>query len=513
MSTHKKAVKAHGSRIILFLIAFVVIIYLAVSIFFLGHFCFGTEINGMDVAGKSAAAVEDMIRTESNGYILQVKGREESGGNITAAAIGLNPVFDGTIENLLEEQNAFAWPASLFKKTELEAESVVQYDENSLKESIRATGVFDDQRKPVNAELSEYQDGGYTIIPEDQGTTLVESKVWEAAENAVISLSDILDLEADGCYEAPEITSDDQTLNELMNNLNKFVQVKLSIPFGNETEIIDGEKIGEWIDVAETSVSLNTAKVKEYVDSLARAHDTFGRNREFKTTSGKTITVSGGDYGWWTDRPSTTQALVEAITSGQSGEFKPVYFAEAAQYGDSDIGNSYVEADLDNQKVYVYKDGELVVQTDCVSGKAVAGRFTPDGTYGITYKEKDATLVGEGYSSPVKYWMPFNGNIGLHDASWRNKFGGDIYLTNGSHGCLNLPTSKAAEIYDCVEKGEPVIVYGGVQSAPKKELTEEEQQQLLLQQMIDAGLLPAPATDGNAEENGNTSNDAAENPQ
>ena len=60
---------------------------------------------------------------------------------------------------------------------------------------------------------------------------------------------------------------------------------------------------------------------------------------------------------------------------------------------------------------------------------------------------------------PVSYWMPFNGNIGMHDASWRSSFGGDIYKTNGSHGCINLPVSVAQELYGYVEKGTPVICY------------------------------------------------------
>ena len=69
--------------------------------------------------------------------------------------------------------------------------------------------------------------------------------------------------------------------------------------------------------------------------------------------------------------------------------------------------------------------------------------MTPTGTFGITYKERDATLTGQNYSSDVKYWMPFYGNVGLHDASWRSSFGSDIYVTNGSHGCINLPPDAA----------------------------------------------------------------------
>ena len=71
----------------------------------------------------------------------------------------------------------------------------------------------------------------------------------------------------------------------------------------------------------------------------------------------------------------------------------------------------------------------MVDESDFVSGCVNKGTTTPRGTYGITYKERDATLNGENYSSPVKYWMPFNGDIGMHDADWRNEgdFGGDIY--------------------------------------------------------------------------------------
>ena len=128
----------------------------------------------------------------------------------------------------------------------------------------------------------------------------------------------------------------------------------------------------------------------------------------------------------------------------------------------NDIGNTYVEINIGDQHLWVYKNGEQVNETDFVSGGLFKGNSTPEGTYSITYKERDATLVGEGYQSSVKYWMPFNGNIGLHDASWRDSFGGHIYYMSGSHGCVNLPTAKAAAIYDQVEKGEAVVVYGSI---------------------------------------------------
>lgn len=110
------------------------------------------------------------------------------------------------------------------------------------------------------------------------------------------------------------------------------------------------------------------------------------------------------------------------------------------------------------------KDGTVVWDAPCVTGNVSKDYTTPAGIYSLTYKEKDRILRGKKldngkyeYESHVDYWMPFNGGIGLHDASWRSKFGGTIYQTSGSHGCVNLPPASAATLYDLLYKGIPVI--------------------------------------------------------
>ncbi len=84
---------------------------------------------------------------------------------------------------------------------------------------------------------------------------------------------------------------------------------------------------------------------------------------------------------------------------------------------------------------------------------------TPEGIYAMTYKTRNAILRGRGYATHVNYWMPFNKGIGLHDATWRSKFGGEIYARSGSHGCVNLPLEAAKSIYEYVGKGFPVICH------------------------------------------------------
>ena len=187
--------------------------------------------------------------------------------------------------------------------------------------------------------------------------------------------------------------------------------------------------------------------------------DTIFRPRTFTTAYGIEVKIDEGDYGWWMDRRSEVEEIKKLVKKGAVVVREPVYFQTATTYGKKDYGNTYVEINLTAQHLFLFIDGELVLESDFVSGKDTKDRRTPPGVYGITYKERDATLVGEDYETPVSYWMPFNGSVGLHDATWRNKFGSNFYMANGSHGCINLPFYVAQSIYEQIEKGTPVICY------------------------------------------------------
>ena len=128
--------------------------------------------------------------------------------------------------------------------------------------------------------------------------------------------------------------------------------------------------------------------------------------------------------------------------------------------GKDDIGNTYVEIDYTKQHLWYYENGELVVESDVVTGNISRNNGSPDGVFKIVYKDSPAVLKGEDYESDVTYFMPFAYNVGLHDASWRNgQFGGDIYKTSGSHGCINLPFEVADKIYKSIKVGTPVIAF------------------------------------------------------
>ena len=154
------------------------------------------------------------------------------------------------------------------------------------------------------------------------------------------------------------------------------------------------------------------------------------------------------------------------INNCSSQTREPAYSQTAASRNGYDFGNTYVEIDMGEQKLYMYKDGECIVNTPIVTGNVSKNYTTPEGLYTLYYKERNRILRGPkladgsySYESPVSYWMPFNGGIGLHDATWRGKFGGTIYKTNGSHGCINMPLDQAGALFNMIEPGTPVIFH------------------------------------------------------
>jgi lipoprotein-anchoring transpeptidase ErfK/SrfK len=106
--------------------------------------------------------------------------------------------------------------------------------------------------------------------------------------------------------------------------------------------------------------------------------------------------------------------------------------------------STYVDVSIADQTMTYFENGEIKLQSPCVTGNVNRGRGTPTGTYSIMRKVPGKYLVGPTWRCWVNRWMQFTpSNIGLHDATWRGSFGGDIYTYDGSHGCVNLPNDVA----------------------------------------------------------------------
>lgn len=423
-----------------------------------------TVINGMDVSKKTVGQVKEMIASGIQGYSLVLKERGGDTEEIFGAEIDLKSEFDGSLENYLAAQEPMTWFSHRSKKTEYEIPTMIAYDKTKLSEKIDGLVCLreDYAKAPVDAYMSEYQPGiGFSIIPEEQGNLLKKDVLTEGVVHAIDNLSKELDLEELDAYEKPEITSDHEELKALADKLNRYVNMTVTYQFGDSRETLGGDVISQWISVGAdgTTVLLDRDQVAAYVKRLASKYDTAYKSKTLNTSYGKTVTISKGFYGWKINQGEETSQLYDIIQSGESQTREPVYSQKANSHGANDYGNTYVEINLTAQHLFFYKDGKLVIESDFVSGNHAKGYDTPSGAYPLTYKQKDATLKGENYRTPVSYWMPFNGNIGMHDAKWRSSFGGQIYMTNGSHGCVNLPPAVAKVIFQNISTGDPVLCY------------------------------------------------------
>ena len=437
-------------------------VYVGMSQKYKARFFPNTQINGVDASGKTAAEVQELISEGVNGYTLTIDERNNQTETLAGIDIKLHAEFDGSLEKMVAAQNPFAWLWHM-KQEEYTIGTMVAYDDAALESQIRNLSCLDPEKavEPVNAKISEYVSGqGYSIEPEQEGTAVEAEKLTQAVTGAIENLQDHLSLEEADVYKKPTVLKDDASLAEQLDKMNKYAKMSVTYQFGDSTETLNGDQIHAWLIAnADGSVSVDSSKVSEYVSEMAKAHNTSNKAKTLKTSYGSTIQVSGGTYGWKINQAAETEALAAIIASGESTTREPEYSQKAASHGANDYGDTYVEINLTGQHLFFYKEGKLVVESDFVSGNLAKGWGTPAGSYPLAYKQKNAVLKGENYRTPVNYWMPFNNGIGMHDAKWRSSFGGTIYKTGGSHGCINLPPSVAKTIFDNISAGTPVICY------------------------------------------------------
>lgn len=440
-------------------------VYTAIGMHYKTHFVEHTTINGMDVSDLTADEAEKLIADQAEDYRVTVTTKEGTSETIEGSTIGYRFVSGGEVQEFLESQNWLMWlPGCLGDGRTYTVDAAVTYDESLLAGAVEGLSCMQEENitKPADARVEKGADGTYAVIPETEGNEPDEEKVTALLRDTVSSGGRSADLVSADCYKKPAVRSDDASLQEEAATLNRYSTMHITYQMGGDvTEELDSETIAGWFSLDENKNPVfDREQVAAWVNQLADQYDTIGASLPFVTTNGETVWVESVTYGWQMDRESETEALYQQLLSGESGERSPVWYEAAWTRGENDIGNTYVEIDYTNQRMWYYKDGMLLVDTPVVTGNVSAGNASPEGVFCLVGKEEDATLVGEDYKTPVDYWMPFYGGVGIHDAdSWRSSYGGDIYQWSGSHGCINTPTAQAAVIYENIEIGTPIICY------------------------------------------------------
>lgn len=434
------------------------------SIYYTSHFLPKTEVNSVDVSNLTIDEAKTALKEKYASETFTINEDGQLWKEIKKSDLGVNLDFTKELENLRQKQSPWSWAVSYVSAAEKETLNTLDVNQEKLTTSVNS--IKDDLTK-LNASRSESEDA--KVIRTDSGFSIQKEKIGTAinVDEAIASITqtategkETIDLKE--FRSKPNVTSEDEDLKKEIERANKIAQVKATYTINGVSFVVPTETIMDWIESSGTDISLNNEKITEYVNNLATLYNTSSNPTTFNSTRRGEVSVPSGSYSWTIQVDQEAAALKDAIMSGEDFTRSPI--VQGSTTADHAlVGNTYIEVDLQNQHMWFYKDGALVLETDVVTGKPTTP--TPAGVFYVWNHELNATLRGlnddgSKYASPVNYWMPIDWTgVGIHDSDWQPEYGGELWKTRGSHGCVNTPPGVMKELYAAVENGTPVLVF------------------------------------------------------
>lgn len=442
--------------------------YVGLAVYYHNAFAYGTWINGVYCTGRSIQEVNDELVKDFTYEGVHVYDKDGNVFTIPAEQISYQFDFGRALEIYQKQQNAWMWIDSMIHEHITDLTPVVSYDPVKFEACFAAL--------PFSVDNIPNEERGVEIIKTDRGYELVNERteVLNLEEAKAVILAAVEDSKEEvslveaGCYHDLELTDQMRDTLVLWEKLEAFQQCGIVYQMGEEQIPLDGSVVSEWIALDEAGgflldeagqLQLKEGAIEEFVAELAAEYDTVGASRQFHATRGEIVTVEGGLYGNQIDQKAEIAYLTAAFREKRQEVHEPAYLQEAWKQGKEDIGSTYIEVDMGEQKMYYYVDGVLKIETPIVTGNTSRRMGTPSGVNYVYLKQKNRILRGANYASHVDFWMPVKGNIGIHDAAWRSKFGGEIFKTDGSHGCVNTPREAMEQLYDMAQVGTPVVMF------------------------------------------------------
>lgn len=437
------------------------------------HYFPNTSFNGIDIGNKTYKEAIEKIdqKTENYTLTLQIDGKDWKKVNINE--INNKGECESFLKRNLQSQDIFNWPKAYRHKTKLTLPDAIVSNRlkdklSEIKQDIVNYNV--DKKSATDAKI-RLEDGEIKIIAGKPGTKIQVNKAMDAIQKALYDHKSTLNL--DDYFVQPHVTGSSDSIEEIKEKIEKIQNEKVEYVLNGKTVKIPNSEIKKWVILDDNGqVDLDYDKVHAYVTELAKKDTPTGKNYKFKSTESGTVNVPFDTYTWTISPDQETPALIADILKGKDVKRVPITNGAASPKGKI-IGNSYVEVDLNKQKMFIYIKGKKVIETNIVSGEPKSP--TTIGIFYVWNKERNAILRGPGYASPVAYWMPIDWTgIGIHDANWQPAFGGKLWEQGyGSHGCVNTPPDVMAQVFETVPVGTPVLVFKGNET-PKQQTKDAE---------------------------------------
>lgn len=458
-----------------FLITCIVIVvvfvlsYFGMAYYYKGSFIYGTWINGVYCTGKSVEEVNQLLLEDTSVDTLTLRFAEGEKAEIDLYGIIRSYDYTDKLNEHIRNQTPLTWWKALLNQNKIELAPTLIYSEAKLKEVLNQISRFQTiGSNPEDEVTIEKTENGYELLNYDK-YLLDKEMAFATIEEALSKGETQIDLEEMQCYTKRKETKETKEIYDLWTKIEEALDIDIIYDMGDERyELINHKVLSDWLLVDENGefvydeegkFQFSEEAVEKFVKNLAEKYDTLGGTRQFESTRGDVVEVTGGTYGNRIDQKAEIAFINDCLLNHKNGTRVPEYKVKAKYQGINDIGDTYIEIDMTEQMMYYYVDGEIFVETPVVTGNARRKWDTPSGTNFVYGKQKSRILRGETYASFVNFWMPVNGNIGIHDAPWRKEYGGEIYKTDGSHGCINTPYDEMSVIYENAEIGTPVVMF------------------------------------------------------
>ena len=343
-------------------------VYAGISYYYSYHFFLGTTINGIDSSNKTAYEVEQEIAGKKDNYVIQVSARMQEPQTITGKDIDYQYVSSGEILQLLKTQKPWEWIRGFFETKNYMVQEETVFSREKLEEQVSSLNCAkkENQIAPENAYVS-FSNSEFTIVPETEGSELNAREAYQMISGAIDNEAADVDLGSNPkAYKEADVTRDSSELQNMVNTYKNLTKANITYTFGDETVTLDGNTIKNWLQFDEKGQLLQNDEafrqhVVDYVAQLAADHDTVGTERQFQTTSGRTVYVYGSSYGWKIDQDKEAAQLMQEIQSGTQTTREPVYSMRANAHGINDLGDTYIEVDLTEQYMWYYQDGNVIL--------------------------------------------------------------------------------------------------------------------------------------------------------
>ncbi len=467
----KKKLVTVLSILILAPVCLAVIIYFALAFHYKGKFLSGITINNVYAAEKTPEEIDGILQgryNESEDFTLIDKFGKEY--KIPLDEIGFEYIYIDQLNDIGDKQNPLLWGMNVISDNSVayDIKPTGSFDENKLTELIEDLDLVKDQADPKNlkVEIKKGRDG-YELIDDTENLLNKDATIEAAVET--LKAGDIkLDLEEAGCYEEIEYTQEMRDTLSLWHKIEKFTDYEITTQYYSADEVIGKKEMADLIakdDRGKIALDefgelyFDEEAIASYVEKMAKKYDSIGGPWYFQPTKGGMVKIDKGTYGYKLNQDKEIKELTDSLNGHLTMKRSPAYSQKGWGDDSGDIGSTYIEVDISDQHLYYYVNGHIVLDTDVVTGNPNRGNGTPERVCYVYYKQRNRTLIGPDYESFVSYWMAVYNNIGIHDASWRSKYGGEIYKSSGSHGCINTPRTEVAKLYDMVEIGTPVVIH------------------------------------------------------